>query len=401
MLTEDWWLRPDGTVAEMGAHEHAEEALRYLLKLPETVSISRVRLFTGISDAEAKAARARGVAENVLAYLTRDTIDPRIWLIQKEGWIRINREKWNLWAFDDATLGAIRNGDYWRNQKRLDPYDMAVIDEVSTGKVFQVPVRALRHPGADAATIKAIALRRGEFSFADEPVQTAAPRLGRPGGYTDKAGDEKWRYARVGENPPRMTGAIPMTLGPAQWRLTNGEILRFTPQGKVEIHIDEEGAVDQGYDPAEVAELSVATNPAGRREKRPTEGARLMIGFNVGSTKTWTLDGVLRLAYWIRRQQVSQAFEQGYARPSATGGDLGLTFLVQKGVWQPVTDKTAYPEDGTSLIILNTIGEDPERFKLDMEQLGEELATRLKQQAVIVEHQVRGVVEETVEMLPR
>jgi hypothetical protein len=202
---------------------------------------------------------------------------------------------------------------------------------------------------------------------------------------------------------------IPMNLSPVNLRDRNtGNIYRFEPEGAVEVHVDEEGAAEAGVDVDDLIEASRritgggrSSNPVAERELRPQQGARLLIGFNVGSKKVWTVDGVLNLAFWFRRQQVAKAFAEGYAKPSAVGGDLGMTFLIQKGVWQPVGDKHAYPENGTSLILLNTINEEPKHFEQDMESLAEELATRLKQQAIIIEHQVRGIVEQTVTMLPR
>jgi hypothetical protein len=204
---------------------------------------------------------------------------------------------------------------------------------------------------------------------------------------------------------------IPMNLSPVNLRDRNtGNTYRFEPDGPVEVHVDEQGAAEAGLDVNDLIETARritgsssdrSRNPVAERELRPQQGARLLIGFNVGTKKVWTVDGVLNLAFWYRRQQVEKAFKEGYAKPSAVGGDLGMTFLIQKGVWQTVGDKKAYPENGTSLILLNTISEEPRHFEQDMENLAEELATRLKQQAIIIEHQVRGVVEQTVTMLPR
>lgn len=198
MLYEDWWINADGAVKQMRQSEHAEEALRYLLKLPEDFRIPRTRLFTGISMKEEDAARKKGVAENVLAYLTRDTIDPRTWMVQKEGWIRVSKNKMNLWAFDDKTLDLIRNSAYWENQPQASPLDMIEIDELSSNQPFEVPVRALRNPNATAAAIKEIAYRHGTF---DLPAQELPKPYMRPGGFTDKSGDGRWLYQRIGENP--------------------------------------------------------------------------------------------------------------------------------------------------------------------------------------------------------
>jgi GNAT superfamily N-acetyltransferase len=495
MLFEDFWIRPDGSVkGPLAQSEHAEEALRVLLRLPADFKIPRTQLFTGITQKTEDSARARGVPENVLAYLSRDQIDPRTWMIQKEGWIRVSKNKINVWIFNDATLDLIRRSDYWKHQTKASPYDMIEIDELSGNDKFEVPVRALRSRGSNAASLKEIGLRRGEFPHGEEIEESPEEpqrHFTRPGGYTDKAGDGKWLYQRIGENPatdqvridaspaeedsfrinyfevpeelrgkgigkaaylkwekrlPKWVKKVtlyaaessgfwesvgfewgdgdgemvkylkhnnpeikdmrvPMNLGPVSVRdPESGTVLRFVAEGPIEVHVDEEGAAQAGIDVNDLIASSqriVANNPPLDRESRPVEGARLLIGFNVGIKKTWTIEGVLNLAFWVRRQQVAKAFKEGYAKPSAKGGDLGMTFLVQKGVWQPVGDKHAYPEDGTTLVLLNTISEDPVHFRTDMENLAEELATRLKQQAIIVEHQVKGIVEETVTMGPR
>jgi hypothetical protein len=204
MLVEDWWIRADGAVKRMGTSEHAEEALRFLLGLPDDTRIDRKKLFTGINPREITSALKRGVPKNVVAYLSRDTMDPRTWMIQKQGWIRVARSLFNLWQFDQTTLDQIRESAYWATQAKADPNDMISVDELSTGNKFEVPVRALRYRGARAEDLKSIALSRGQF-LTPEQIEVEDERYtrpyGRPGGHTDGPVDGRWQYRSFGANP--------------------------------------------------------------------------------------------------------------------------------------------------------------------------------------------------------
>lgn len=140
----------------------------------------------------------------------------------------------------------------------------------------------------------------------------------------------------------------------------------------------------------------VTSKSALSRTHRATQAARFAIGFNVGIKQKWTMPKIIRLVHRIRREQVKRAFDEGYAVEPGHGGDIGASFIAQKGLWQTVDRRKDYPENGAQVVIINNISEKHREFRQDMEYLAETLATELEQDAVLVEHQSRGVVIETV-----
>ena len=127
------------------------------------------------------------------------------------------------------------------------------------------------------------------------------------------------------------------------------------------------------------------------------QSARFIIGFNVGYHQWWRLSDVIEIVWNLRRSQVERAFKEHYAEPQGDGGDIGISFIWQRGLWQPVTDDQMYPENGCQVIILNTIKEWPDAFRQDMEHLALVLARDLQQQAVILEHLENGVMVQSLQ----
>lgn len=176
-----------------------------------------------------------------------------------------------------------------------------------------------------------------------------------------------------------------------------GERVRFEPTGEVVVH------GDIGFE--------IRTNPLGRsnplrrsqraieRVKRPMQSARIIMGFNVHGKPPENIEAtrkaVMALVEELRREEVAIAFEDGTATPSQAGGDIGASFLEQRGYWHPVNDPHE-DEEGLQIVIFNTIDEDPEEFRNDMEVIAEDLTDAFDQDVVIVEHQLKGVTEETV-----
>lgn len=130
------------------------------------------------------------------------------------------------------------------------------------------------------------------------------------------------------------------------------------------------------------------------------QGARFLIGFNVGITQVWDVQTIVSHIFGLRRAQLEQAFAEGYATPSDAGGDIAASFVAQQGLWQTLGTKEPYPENGVQVLILNNIREKPEYFKIDMENLAAQLATDLEQQAVLLEHQVNGATVESMIVEP-
>ncbi len=189
----------------------------------------------------------------------------------------------------------------------------------------------------------------------------------------------------------------PVDLRGGTYKIGRGDVRVFKPYGKITTH------GDLGFETA--SKPLGRSNPMRRsasavdRVKRPTQGAKLIMGFNIRGVPPKDIEATrkkaMALVERLRREEVAIAFDEGTATPSPAGGDIGASFLEQRGYWHPVGEPQAY-EEGLQIAILNTIQEDPDEFRNDMEVIAEELATEFDQDIVVVEHQERGLTEETV-----
>jgi hypothetical protein len=153
------------------------------------------------------------------------------------------------------------------------------------------------------------------------------------------------------------------------WRNPRGEVGFFTPNGRVTEH----GRGD------------FLENPAGWTSRSPIYAARIFVGFNVGHRARWSMEDVVRIVKRVRKAQV---------------GTPDATFLYQRGLYTSKRDESVVDEKGAQIIILNLSGATPKQFRLQMIALGEEIATKLRQEEVIVEIQRGGVSKETIGVTP-
>lgn len=179
-------------------------------------------------------------------------------------------------------------------------------------------------------------------------------------------------------------------MGPRKFFNEDGEALRFVPVGKVV----EVGDASSWYT------RSHRDNPIKSRDKTQNQGARIILGFNVGIEEKVTMQDVIDLVFKVRKSQVKDAIKDGEASAHPLGGDIGATFLAQAGLWQSASDTEAHPENGAQVAIMNVIQENAKRFEDDMIEIAEEMVRQFHQEAVIVEMSVRGAVEETIQVGP-
>lgn len=141
-------------------------------------------------------------------------------------------------------------------------------------------------------------------------------------------------------------------------------------------------------------------NPFRSKGVKDSQGARIFLGFNIGVEEKVKIEKVIDLVFELRKDQVNGAINDGDAKEHPDGGDIGASFLLQKGLWQKRSDDKAYPENGVQIVIENIIHEKKSRFRLDMIEIAEALVTKFKQQAVILHLSKNGIIVDEIEVFP-
>lgn len=127
--------------------------------------------------------------------------DSRLWQIQHDGWVRVQGNNFQLWQFDDETLGRIVSSDIWDNDISTDDdepleesQDEVYIEEMGIQKVHTVMLKDLFRAGVTANELK---LRSAGQEWDEiQPKKVAV----LPKHTTDKAEGGKWLYRRRGDN---------------------------------------------------------------------------------------------------------------------------------------------------------------------------------------------------------
>jgi hypothetical protein len=88
--------------------------------------------------------------------------DSREYAIEKDNWIRVKDDNFEMQTFDDDALQRIRNADFWEEEEEPEKLKMSDetvgIEERSTGRFFNIPLRVLFDSDRNAASI----IRYGE-----------------------------------------------------------------------------------------------------------------------------------------------------------------------------------------------------------------------------------------------
>jgi hypothetical protein len=164
--------------------------------------------------------------------------------------------------------------------------------------------------------------------------------------------------------------SIPADTRRFAWRGRSGDSGSFEPNGRL-------GLVGE--------RPNLRENRTGWSSKTPIYAARIFVGFNVGPKARWTMDDVVRLVKKTRTKQV---------------GSPDATFLYQRGLYTSKKDDSVVDERGAQIIILNLSGAPLRAFRTQMLDLAEELATKLRQEEVILELQRGGISKETIGVTP-
>jgi hypothetical protein len=141
----------------------------------------------------------------------------------------------------------------------------------------------------------------------------------------------------------------------------------FRPQGKMQAHGD----------------ISLTRNPRGWGSK-DTLAARIIVGFSVRSTPTYSLDDLVELVAHVRQRQA---------------GNPSASFVAQRGIYQHHDGETV-TEDGAQVFIINMQKLTDEEFTAQMVELAETICRDMEQEEVIVEIQKNGISQETIGVIP-
>lgn len=146
-----YWIHPSFVstatcLIDCSLDEHARYAKAAMLCLSDAAmhaQLSPANNFSAISDEEARLALERGADKEAVAFLRGPpglgkTIDPRRFVIERWGWIRIRNHRYYAWKWDVQTVNLLFFcEDYWQTQ-RVDVDCWLEFIELSTGKEFGV-----------------------------------------------------------------------------------------------------------------------------------------------------------------------------------------------------------------------------------------------------------------------
>lgn len=194
MLKQDYWLTPAGAF-DMKASEHAQAAAHSMLNMPADRRVPMHWMIKGIPEEELVAALERGADPKAVEFLSNSRGDPRLFALREYGWIRVAKNAFNLWKFDEETVKLIRNAkDYWAAQDNAGACEMMDVEEFSTGDRFTVSAARLLAGGRPSVLRKL----SGAEAVAG-CVEKVAPQ------YSARYGEiERDRlYRRAGGNPRR------------------------------------------------------------------------------------------------------------------------------------------------------------------------------------------------------
>lgn len=156
--------------------------------------------------------------------------------------------------------------------------------------------------------------------------------------------------------------SYPCNPGALTWQSPVGGC-SFRPQGKLRV-VDENGAL---------AGLGKA-----KWTSSDTLAARLIVGFNVGSVPTYSIDDLIPLVKAVRLQQT---------------GVPDASFIMQKGIYSHHDGRGVVQEDSAQVLIIDMAGLGEQTFEDQMIELAEVIADKFQQETVIVEVQKNGITQ--------
>ena len=117
------------------------------------------------------------------------------------------------------------------------------------------------------------------------------------------------------------------------------------------------------------------------RSSEPMWAARILVGFSVGHEPVYNMDDLIRIVRRVRDKQ---------------GIPPDASFVYQKGMYTHTDGSGTVTEEGAQVVLLNLTGESREKFTEQMIELGNVIREEMQQEAVIIEIQRGGVVQEVI-----
>lgn len=148
MIHQDFWLTPGGPV-ENSATEHARTAKAVMLGLTPDDPVADPFGKQAITAAEVRAAKNAGADPAAVKFLQQGG-DPRLWAMQKWGWVRTAKNGISLWELDENALDMLR---MWVRSMKFDRTEAFDLNELSTNEMLTVTVKQL---GALGTTVEGL-----------------------------------------------------------------------------------------------------------------------------------------------------------------------------------------------------------------------------------------------------
>lgn len=195
-LIEDWWLTPDGAF-KMSTSEHAQFAIATMLKMQVGERVPKYWLFKGVELPALKLAISRGADPEAVEFLNNKHSDARLFALKNYGWVRVAKNAFNFWAFDDRTADIIRRAtDYWESQYSMSQHhEMIDVYEFKTNDQFAVNVSKLL-AGGRPHVLKQLSMGHVEDVVIQEPLPVPEYAAAK---FTELERDRLYR--RTGDNP--------------------------------------------------------------------------------------------------------------------------------------------------------------------------------------------------------
>ena len=223
----EWWIQDDGFTmyadGDIGDQNHAMAAYATILSEydidPEREEYMPVLVpYSPLDASDTAWFRKRGVKGAVLKLL-KDGDDPREWMIEHRGWIRLAGANAELWKFDAATLDSLRSGiweawdgDAWDD---MDPEELdfdVTIEEAKTRRTFAVPLKALMDDRMDVESLKRLGAEGEIVQAPSAPAlraawaRRAAHERGLENPKKARSLAERWLRAKVQLDRARLKG---------------------------------------------------------------------------------------------------------------------------------------------------------------------------------------------------